>query len=181
MRLPSFFYSASAGVEKLIDRLLCACGALLFSQAPEFMQQYLQRLGGRLDEALRHLDEVRSVALQSGIAMDSDAQALDKGSQGVASLLRLSLQRVENLQSAEISLRTASIMTRPFVFVSHLDWDTAHGVCSVYKPAIPTTLEGLIYAIVGMIFMLGLYYFTLRPALVKLYTRWRLSKEPPIL
>ena len=31
--------------EKLLDRALCVAGAVIFSQAPEFMQQYLQRLG----------------------------------------------------------------------------------------------------------------------------------------
>ena len=29
---------------KLIDRVLCVAGAVLFSQLPEFFQQYLQRL-----------------------------------------------------------------------------------------------------------------------------------------
>ena len=30
--------------DSLIDRILCVLGAVLFSQGPEFMQQYLQRL-----------------------------------------------------------------------------------------------------------------------------------------
>jgi hypothetical protein len=181
MRINSFFNSATSGIEKLIDRLLCAFGALLFSQAPEFMQQYLQRLGGRLDEAHRHFEDVRSVALQAGITVDLHAQTLDSGSQGLANLLRLSSERVEYLKIAELSLRNASVITRPFVFFRYLDLDTARGVLNVYKPAIPTTFEGLTYALVGMIFMLILYYFTVRPALVNFYTRWRLSKEPPLL
>ena len=31
----------------LLDRALCVAGTVLFSQIPEFMQQYLQRLGGQ--------------------------------------------------------------------------------------------------------------------------------------
>ena len=30
-------------LDSLIDRALCVAGAVLFSQAPEFFQQYLQR------------------------------------------------------------------------------------------------------------------------------------------
>ena len=50
----------SAG-EKLFDRALCVVGAILFSQLPEFFQQYLQRLGGHLDEARRQLEQFRQL------------------------------------------------------------------------------------------------------------------------
>mgnify|MGYP001066913065 CR=1 FL=1 len=57
--------AGSAG-GKFLDRLACVAGALGFSQAPEIMQQYLQRIGGHLDEARRHVAEVQRVATQSG-------------------------------------------------------------------------------------------------------------------
>lgn len=44
--------------DTLIDRLFCVFGAVLFCQLPEFIQQYLQRLGGRLDEARRRSEGV---------------------------------------------------------------------------------------------------------------------------
>ena len=181
MRLSGFLFSTVSGLEKFTDRILCALGALVFSQAPEFMQQYLQRLGGRLDEALRHLDEVRSIALQSGIAISSEGKPLDAGSAGVAKLLQLANDRANLLQAAESSLRNASILTRPFVFIKNCDWETAKATLHVYKPAVPTTLEGLSYALVGMAVALGLYYFTLRPLVIQWYTAWRLRKAPPVL
>ena len=52
--------------EKLIDRILCVAGAVLFSQAPEYMQQYLQRLGGHLAEARRQLAQFEEIARQAG-------------------------------------------------------------------------------------------------------------------
>src|SRR6185436_1727460 len=54
----------------LIDRVLCVLGAVLFSQGPEFMQQYLQRLGGHLQEAQRQLDLFREAATRSGRTLE---------------------------------------------------------------------------------------------------------------
>jgi len=62
--------SLLAGGEGLLDRLLCVVGAVLFSQLPEFIQQYLQRLGGHLDEARRQLEQFRAVAAQSDLTLD---------------------------------------------------------------------------------------------------------------
>jgi nucleoside diphosphate kinase len=51
--------------ETLLDRVLCVAGAITLSQAPEFFQQYLQRLGGHLDEARRVLASFEAVARES--------------------------------------------------------------------------------------------------------------------
>jgi hypothetical protein len=40
--------------ETLLDRVLCVAGAITLSQAPEFFQQYLQRLGGHLADRFCH-------------------------------------------------------------------------------------------------------------------------------
>ena len=56
--------------EGLFDRLLCVLGAVTFSQVPEFMQQYLQRLGGHLDEARRQLDRLQDAAARSGLTLE---------------------------------------------------------------------------------------------------------------
>ena len=64
------FQSILSAGDGLIDRLLCVVGAVLCSQLPEFIQQYLQRLGGHLDEARRQLDQFREVAAKSGLTLD---------------------------------------------------------------------------------------------------------------
>ncbi|TAG29309.1 MAG: DUF2937 family protein, partial [Verrucomicrobia bacterium] len=55
--------------ESLLDRALCVAGAVGFSQAPEFFQQYLQRLGGHLDEARLVLARFQGVASESGLTL----------------------------------------------------------------------------------------------------------------
>jgi hypothetical protein len=155
----------SAG-EKLIDRALCVTGAVLFSQLPEFFQQYLQRLGGHLDEARRQLEQFRLTAAQSGMTLDR--LIADAGSQQDPALARLgqvmadTSHRVDELAAAESALHGSSAWSRPFVFFRHLDPAIARATWAVFRPAVPTTLEGLAYAGLGLVVMLALYHGLVR-------------------
>lgn len=148
--------------EGLLDRALCVFGAVLFSQAPEFMQQYLQRLGGHLDEARRQLQQFQNAATSSGISLDELIHRTTTNAEpAVAKLggvMTGTVERVDTLAAAQAALLDASLWTRPFVFLQHLDLAIARATWSVYQPAVPTTLEGLVYALLGMLVLLGLYY-----------------------
>lgn len=147
----------------LIDRILCVLGAVLFSQGPEFMQQYLQRLGGHLDEARRQLAVFQQTAAQAGLSLDQFIG--QTGTNPDASVARLggvmtdAVVRVSTLQSAHDALLHASLWERPFVFARHLDVAIARATGAVYQPAVPTTAEGLLYALAGMLVFLSLYHF----------------------
>jgi hypothetical protein len=99
----------------------CCAVAAVFCQAPEFLQQYLQRLGG-------HLDEVRR---------------LDRQLPQVA-------ERVSVLRAAHDTLATADALTRPFIFVRHVQTEIAWNTLTHYRPAIPLTSEAAVYALVGV-------------------------------
>ncbi len=147
--------------ESLVDRVLCVAGAVGLSQAPEFFQQYLQRLGGHLDEAKMRVAQYEAVAQQSGITLrqlieTTKAQPVEP----VAKLGRViddAETRMQSLAAAETALREASLWERPFVFMANLDMDIASGTWAVFKPAVPVTLEGLVYAAVGMVLALVIY------------------------
>ena len=147
----------------LIDRILCVLGAGLFSQAPEFMQQYLQRLGGHLDEARRQLGIFKDTASQAGVTLDQLVQRTganpDPGIARLGGVMTESVARTISLQSAHDALTQASLWERPFVFLRHLDFEIARATGAIYKPAVPTTLEGLVYALAGMLVFLALYHF----------------------
>jgi len=151
---------ASAG-DDLLDRLLCVAGAVLASQVPEFIQQYLQRLGGRLDEARRQLEGFHAVAAKSGLTFEQlVARSQASAEPTVAQLGRLmdaTVARVDGLAAAEAGIRSASLLTRPFVFLRHLDFEIARSTWAVFRPAVPTTAEGLAYAAVGVLLALALY------------------------
>ncbi|HKB92475.1 MAG TPA: DUF2937 family protein [Opitutaceae bacterium] len=162
MALPlPFRYLFSAG-EGLLDRLLCVSGAILFSQLPEFIQQYLQRLGGHLDEARRQLAQFEGVARQSNLTLDQFIEKTSANTEpSVARLgevMHQTVLRVQDLTSSEIAIRNASLFARPFVFLQHMDGSIAHATWSVFQPAVPTTIEGLLYAGIGVILMLGVYH-----------------------
>ena len=166
MPLSRIMRGAFAGVERLLDRVLCVLGAVVFSQLPEFMQQYLQRLGGHLDEARLALDRLKAVAAQSGLALGdlrAGAAALPEGPAGrLAGLVRASFARVDELAGAESAIRHASAWSRPFVFAAHLDPAIAKATWAVFRPAVPTTAEGAMYAGAGIVAALAAYHLGVR-------------------
>ena len=113
MALPRILRSASEGAERLLDRILCVAGAVLFSQFPEFMQQYLQRLEGHLDEARLTVDRFRAAAAQSGMSLDQlvagTAQNPDPSMGRLGGVIQAAVARVAELTSADAALRGASV------------------------------------------------------------------------
>ena len=165
--------SLLAAGEGLLDRLLCVVGAVLFSQLPEFIQQYLQRLGGHLDEARRQLEQFRAVAARSDLTLDQlIARSLGSGEPTVTRLGRViqeTTARVDALAAADAAIRQASILSRPFVFLRHLDFSIVYATWTIFKPAVPTTVEGLFYSACGVLLALAFYHWgvklTIRRAL----------------
>ena len=161
----------------LVDRLLCVIGAVLFSQGPEFMQQYLQRLGGHLHEAQRQLGLFRGAASQSGSTLEEFiAQTRNNSNAGVAqlsSVMNDALDRTASLQASHDALAHSSLWARPFVFVRHVDPEIAQATWAAYLPAVPTTVEGLTYALAGMLVCLLIYHLGIKLVL-SLFFRKRL-------
>lgn len=152
--------------EGALDRLLCVLGTVMFSQIPEFMQQYLQRLGGHLDEARHQLANFTRTAAQSGLSLDQLIRQTstnpDPAVAKLGAVMSESATRVETLESARSALLDANVWSRPFVFLHHLDRQIASGTWQDFKPAVPTTIEGLIYALIGMLVLLSVYHFGIR-------------------
>ncbi|WP_232767352.1 DUF2937 family protein [Geminisphaera colitermitum] len=164
----------------LVDRVVCILGAVSFSQGPEFIQQYTQRLGGHLDEARRQLEQFSKMARELGMSLDGliehSARGADPVSAKFGEVVVSTRERVESLAAAEQALRDASLWDRPFVFLRHLDWQIAEGTWQAYKPAVPTTLEGLTYGGVGLVIALGLYW-GISGLTCSGVARWRRKRE----
>jgi hypothetical protein len=133
------------------------------------MQQYLQRVGGQLDEARRQLEIWRQVAREFGLSLEAlIARYGANGDPAVAragGVVRDLAGRVEELSATEAALRNASPWLRPWVLLRHLDLGTAHATWAVFHPAVPTTLEGLGYAAAGLALALAAYHGVMRPLL----------------
>ncbi len=152
--------------EGLLDRVLCLLGAVAFCQLPEFIQQYLQRLGGHLDEARRQLAQFEAVAAQSKLTLaqfiERTSANADEAVARLGGIMQAAIDRVAELSSTESALRNASLWEKPFVFFANLDRSIAAATMDVYRPAVPTTIEGLLYAIAGMVTILCVYHGLIR-------------------
>ena len=183
MRWSRPFQPLLAAGDGLMDRILCVLGAVVCSQLPEFIQQYLQRLGGHLDEARRQLAQFQEVAAQSGVTLEQliakTRASVEPAVAQLATVMRETVERVDALASAESALRNASILTRPFVFLRHIDLSIAHATAAIFRPAVPTTPEGLVYAALGMLLALGLYHGVVKYPVRRLQRRRAVNRITP--
>jgi len=164
-------------VEGFADRLVCVLGAVVCAQAPEFFQQYLQRLGGHLAEASRQLAAFEAAAKAAGkpwaqFVGDTLANS-DAGLAQLGATMRDSASRVDDLAAAHAALLNASVWSRPWAFVSHFDVEIARATAAIFRPAVPTTTEGAVYAAIGMAVAFSLWHFG-----VQLPLRRRLAPRP---
>lgn len=159
----------------LIDRLLAVAGAAVFAQGPEFFQQYLQRLGGHLDEARRQLATFERTATQAGVTLDQfihqTAANHDPAVARLAGVMSESAARTEHLASAYQALQNAGAWTRPFVFLRDCDHAIVRATVHAFRPAMPVTLEGLCYALAGMAVALLLFHFVALPLVRAVFRR----------
>jgi hypothetical protein len=165
----------------LLDRALCVVGTVCFSQIPEFMQQYLQRLGGHLDEARRQLQHFHETATQSGLTLpkliEQTAANADPALAKLGGVMSEAITRVDTLEAAQAAIQHASLWSRPFVFIRHLDTSIAHATWTIFKPAVPTTLEGLVYSLCGMLVLLTAYHLGIKLPVSRAWAR-RTQRNP---
>jgi len=141
----------------LLDRAFSVAGAVAFAQFPQFLQQYLQRMGGHLSELEGQVGFMRKSAEASSLTLPEYIQKFTESSidpvfsrQGI--IMQNMVDRYNHLSSALSSLQDATLYKKPLIFITHLNTDIVHETWGTYQPGIPTTLEGLAYAAVGMIF-----------------------------
>lgn len=143
-------------------------GAAGLSQFPEFSQQYTQRLAGAVDELSRVVADFDSSAAAEGLSRDA-ALAQMSGTAFVerrrADMTR-TIARHDRLQEDLATLRNAGPFTRFREVTRISDTEIARRAWTDYKPALPITFEGIVFAAFG--FLSGLMLLT---AVFRLF-RW---------
>lgn len=138
----------------LIFALLCA---IAMSQFPAFHQQYLQRVGGALDELNRQVGDMdQRAAAQNMDRFDyiRHFQSNDDGviqAEGDAMLAMIA--RRERMTDALERLRNASWYTMLVEVAFHLEPDIATNTAKDFIPAVPLSLAGGAHAFLG--FLIG--------------------------
>ena len=145
--------------------------AVTLSQFPEYAQQYTQRLGGAVDElrvitedfdrsaAVGGLD--RSQALQRYV-ISNDSFLAERGVS-----MEATFARYEDLKATLARIQNADPVSRFQALPAYLDSDIGRRTLENFRPAVPVTIEGILYA--GGGFILG---YMLLSAL------WRLCTLP---
>jgi hypothetical protein len=138
--------------------LAALSGAVAGSQAPEFAQQYRQRIGGAIDELQRVIDEFDRDAARSTLTRE---QALETHERAPVQLfrhrgqtMRDTIARYEGLVDHAARLQHAPAAARPLVVALRApDRQLLAGAWRDYEPALPLTAHGFLWAGAG--FLLG--------------------------
>jgi hypothetical protein len=162
-------------------RALCLVGGLAgaagLSQAPEFSQQYLQRLAGQVDELTRQVVEFDKTALADGMGREEMLRAMAE-TPLVASqeaLWRRTFARHARLSENLMLLREATPLERLTLPHRMADPATLAAVWGDFTPAVPLSVAGAASAGTG--FLGGWAGFAILAALISL--PFRRTKPQP--
>ena len=140
---------------RLLNGLAAVFGAAGGAQFPAFYQQYLQRLGGRLDQARLDVDRIRADAASLGRTLEDYIQELLSSGTAVARLAgareQVRVAEARSLETAYEALSVAGPLERPLAFVQQIDPGLAEETLKVFVPAMPISPEGFVYAATGLI------------------------------
>ena len=121
---------------RIVGLSCLAVTAAAAAQLPAFVQQYLQRLGG-------HLDEARFMAGQAA-AGDAYRELLPAAREVV---LRTAEARAETLATAHDAIAGAGDLTRPLIFLAHVDEAIAAATWRMFEPGLPLGWGGAAYGL----------------------------------
>ncbi len=152
-------------------------GAVGLSQFPEFSQQYVQRLGGAVDELSRFVTEFDADAAEVGLTRTAALADLGQGSamgaQRAESMAGV-IVRYQQLSADLAMLRGAGPFTRAYRMRSFADAEIAEAAWEEFEPAVPLTMAGGIFAGAG--FLAGLVLIGCALALLRAPFRRRRAR-----
>ncbi|NKM55057.1 DUF2937 family protein [Rhizobium anhuiense] len=142
-------------IARIIAIVAGLAGGTVFSQAPEFAQQYRQRIGGAIDElrvivedfnaqaAEHHLDRQQAL---NAYAQSSDGFLRDRGVS-----MRSTITRYDTLLSQQLHLGTAAPVAKPFVLLGNADDVVFANTWRDFVPGVPVSFAGLVWGAIGFI------------------------------
>ncbi len=129
-------------------------GAAGLSQFPEFSQQYVQRLGGAVDELGRFVAEfdrdAADVGLSRGAALADLAGGSAMGTERADTMARV-IVRYQRLSNDLAVLQSAGPFTRAYRMRSVADGEIAGAAWAEFQPAVPLNAAGGIFAGAGFL------------------------------
>ena len=145
--------------------------AVTLSQFPEYAQQYTQRLGGAVDELRVITEDFDRAAAVGGLDRSQALQRYGAANDGFladrGTAMRTTFTRYEQLTATLNRIENADPVTRLQSLPAYLDSDIGRRTLENYQPAVPATVEGVLYAgagfILGYLVLSGLWRFASMP------------------
>lgn len=143
-------------VGNLLDRILCVLGAVVLAQAPVYMAQYVDVLSGAKMESGIVYSELSQLAESYNLSLDAYLGTLEANPDPMVreniAVQRSAVDRHIRYVTAFEAITQASLWTRPFRFLQHRDPAIQQAV--VFEPNVPLTLEGAVYALLGILLVM---------------------------
>lgn len=125
-------------------------------QAPLFIHQYTQQLTGREAELRLQIDAMQRAAKLSGKTLEQFVQKfLSSPDQDFAlqgELMQAMTMRWHHLSEAVQAFQNSALWERPLTFIFYFHTDIAASTLQHFAFGLPLTIEGAIYAFLGIIF-----------------------------
>lgn len=147
-------------IDSLVAAMFAALGGIAASQFLAFLQQYRQRLGGRLEEAEANYLLIRDGTLYRAVDESTRAQ-----------LAAAAQARVDALAGAHDAIAAADPFAKPFVFLRHIDGEIARATFETFQPALPLDAVSLAYGGAGLLLTWILYELLKAPVAVAISGR----------
>jgi len=156
------------------------CLAVLFSQFPEYAQQYEQRLGGAVNELRIIVADFDADAQRFGLSRPQALQRYSASPDGFiiarGTNMQRTLARYDALRTALEDLQGANAWQRVIHLSDYLDEQISAQALAAFKPAVPVSAEGLTWAITGL--ALGYLAVSAFLGFLTLPLRWRRGQQP---
>lgn len=154
---------------------------LALSQFPEYAQQYTQRLGGAVDELRVITEDFDRGAAEGGLdrvtALARYNASNDQFLAGRGGSMSATFQRYDSLSTTLARIEGAGAVERLQSLPAYLDSDIGRRTLENYRPAVPVTMEGILYAgggfILGYLVLSGLWRFAMLPFRRRRYAAYR--------
>lgn len=145
--------------------------AVALSQFPEYAQQYTQRLGGAVDELRIVTEKFDRDAQEAGLdrqqALTRFEASSDEFLAGRGTSEAANFARYEQLSTTLARIQNANAVERFQMMPAYFDTDIGSRTLENYQPAVPVTVEGILYAggglLVGYLVLSGLWRFVTMP------------------
>jgi hypothetical protein len=142
-------------IRRLLSMMAGGFMGLTAAQAPEFAQQYQQRLGGAVDELRLVVEQFDRDARRSGLdragGLQRMATADDDFQRRRAESMSATISRFARLETQKQAMQAEDVVSRVAAMVRDFDEQIAEGARKDFRPALPLTLEAVFFALIGFL------------------------------